>query len=62
MSPQEFEDEEMNYDSKGAGGEKSSPTISAVRLSINLNEIKCCRKITLKGVYGDPNILKTFIS
>jgi hypothetical protein len=28
-------------------------TISAVRLQISVNEAKCCRKITVKGLYGD---------
>ena len=33
-----------------------------MRLQISVNEIKCCRKISLKGVYGDAAILKLFIS
>ncbi len=33
-----------------------------MRLSINVNEVKSCRKITLKGVYGDSELLKNFIS
>ena len=36
-------------------------TISAVRLQISINEIKCCRKIALKGLYGDQTLLKNFI-
>lgn len=28
---------------------------------ISVNEVKCCRKITLKGIYGQPQVLKTLI-
>jgi len=31
--------------------------ISAIRLTISVNEIKCCRKMTLKGLYGEPTRL-----
>jgi hypothetical protein len=34
--------------------------ISAIRVQINVNEIKCCRKITLKGLYGEYNRLQQF--
>ena len=40
-----------------AGG---SP-ISAVRLHITVNDVKGCRKIILKGLYGDSDLLKAFI-
>ena len=36
--------------------------ISAVRLQILINDVKGCRKIVLKGLYGDSELLKTFIS
>ena len=36
-------------------------TISALRLQISINEIKCCRKVALKGLYGDQTLLKNFI-
>ncbi len=36
--------------------------ISAVRLQISINDVKGCRKITLKGLYGDSELLKSFIS
>lgn len=36
--------------------------ISAVRLQITVNDVKGCRKITLKGLYGDSELLKTFIT
>ena len=39
---------------------KEQPTdsfISAVRLQISVNEFKSCRKITLKGLYGEYNRL-----
>jgi len=35
----------------------SSP-ISAVRLQITINDVKGCRKIILKGLYGDSELLK----
>jgi len=41
------------------GAQESS--ISAVRLQINVNDTKGCRKITLKGIYGDRISLKRFI-
>jgi hypothetical protein len=36
--------------------------ISAVRLQLSVNDMKGCRKITLKGLYGDAMLLKAFIS
>jgi hypothetical protein len=39
----------------------SESSISAVRLQLTVNEAKCCRKITLKGLYGDPARLQEFI-
>ena len=33
--------------------ENSESPISAVRLQLSVNDIKGCRKITLKGLYGD---------
>ena len=38
------------------GGARRGPDespISAVRLQLSVNDIKGCRKITLKGLYGD---------
>ena len=35
----------------------SESFISAIRLQINVNEVKCCRKLTLKGLYGEYNRL-----
>ena len=55
----EFED---NFDGNTTQNINAQPTISAIRLQISVNEVKCCRKISLKGVYGDPGILKVFIS
>ena len=40
---------------------KESP-ISAVRLQLSVNDLKGCRKLTLKGLYGDQELLKTFIA
>ena len=49
--------------SEGKGGNMTSESpISAVRLHIIVNDVKGCRKITLKGLYGDSELLKTFIS
>ena len=28
---------------------------------ISVNEVKCCRKIMIKGVYGQPQVLKALI-
>lgn len=39
----------------------SSSPISAVRLQITVNDVKGCRKIILKGLYGDQDLLKGFI-
>ena len=52
---------EMNSQRSGNGGGSGRPSrpkeaesqISAIRLYITVNEIKCCRKVTLKGLYGD---------
>ena len=46
---------------KGGNMTSGSP-ISAVRLHITVNDVKGCRKITLKGLYGDSELLKSFIS
>jgi len=51
-------------EAKGGAGENltSNSPISAVRLHITVNDVKGCRKITLKGLYGDGELLKTFIT
>lgn len=36
--------------------------ISAIRLQILNNEVKVCRKITLKGLYGEQQRLQDFVS
>lgn len=64
----EFDDENGNFDvvnsnrTNNSKSDHNSSSISAVRLQISVNEIKCCRKVTLKGVYGDSAILKQFIN
>ena len=40
----------------------SNNSISAVKLSIQVNEVKCCRNIMLKGLYGDQNKMQEFIN
>jgi len=40
----------------------SNNSISAVKLSIQVNEVKCSRKITVKGLYGDQNKMQEFIN
>ena len=57
----EFDDELGAFDSVQSGANTAS-TISAIRLNITVNEVKCCRKISLKGVYGDPNVVRGFLS
>jgi hypothetical protein len=43
------------------GGEDSEDgSISAVRILISVNEAKSCRKITLRGLYGNYNGIKSF--
>ena len=42
-------------------GGQPSP-ISAVRLQISVNDAKACRKITLKGLYGEKELLENFIN
>ena len=44
------------------GNMVSDSPISAVRLQITVNDVKGCRKIALKGLYGDQELLKGFIS
>jgi len=46
----------------GGRAMSGSAPISAVRLQIMINDVKGCRKIILKGLYGDSDLLKTFIS
>ena len=36
--------------------------ISAIRLQITVNDVKGCRKIFLKGLYGNTELLKSFMS
>ncbi len=49
-------------DGKGGDNMTSHSPISAVRLQVTVNDIKGSRKITLKGLYGDSELLKRFIS
>ena len=49
-------------EAKGNGNMTNNSPISAVRLQITVNDVKGCRKITLKGLYGDSELLKTFIT
>ena len=44
------------------GNLTNNSPISAVRLQITVNDVKGCRKITLKGLYGDAELLKNFIA
>lgn len=41
----------------GKRGQANDSYISAIRLQVTVNDVKCCRKITLKGLYGEPNRL-----
>jgi hypothetical protein len=43
-------------------GEAEPDMISAIRLQILVNDVRTCRKIMIKGLYGDHDMLKTFIS
>ena len=36
--------------------------ISAIRLQITVNDVKGCRKIFLKGLYGNTELLKNFMA
>lgn len=45
---------------KGSQTPRDSP-ITAIRLQISVNEVKGCRKLTLKGLYGDTELLRAFI-
>lgn len=44
------------------GRSMGSSPISAVRLQIMVNDVKGCRKIIVKGLYGDGDLLKNFIA
>ena len=46
----------------GVDNMTSHSPISAVRLQITVNDIKGSRKIILKGLYGDSELLKRFIA
>jgi len=47
---------------RGDGNMTNESPISAVRLQITINDVKGCRKIYLKGLYGDSELLKTFMA
>lgn len=40
---------------------QADQTISAIRLQITINDVKCCRKLTVKGLYGDTGRMQEFI-
>ena len=40
---------------------ESESIISALRLQISINDVKCCRKVSLKGLYGDHSKLQGFV-
>jgi hypothetical protein len=31
-------------------------------MTLSVDEVKCCRKITVKGIYGRQEVLKTFVA
>ena len=41
------------FTEKGTRQDSKESPISAVRLQLSVNDLKGCRKITLKGLYGD---------
>ena len=41
-------------------GNNQDDSVSAVRVLISVNEEKSCRKVTLKGLYGDFKIIRIF--
>jgi hypothetical protein len=43
------------------GAKEHESTISAVRLQLSVNDVKGCRKVALKGLYGDHELISTFI-
>lgn len=43
----------LPFSSENKKEQPSESMISAVRLQLNVNEAKCCRKISVKGLYGD---------
>ena len=53
---------ELDNMSMNSSKQNDQATISAVRLQISINEVKCCRKLAVKGLYGDHVLLKNFIS
>ena len=52
----------FHSDYKRGGDHPSESYISAIKLEIRVNEVKCCRKIILKGVYGEFNRLQEFVN
>lgn len=40
----------------------SDSFISAIKLEINVNEGKLCRRIKLKGLYGGYNRIQSFVT
>jgi hypothetical protein len=51
----------LPFTQSGAKTEDKESPISAVRLQLSVNDIKGCRKVALKGLYGDQALLKQFI-
>ena len=64
----DFVEEDMGYEESNQPAglanlrRRAEPTISAVRLHIGINEAKSCRKITVKGLYGDVDLIREFLS
>ncbi|CDW76663.1 UNKNOWN [Stylonychia lemnae] len=46
--------------SDGKNSQQNDSFISAIRIQISVNEQKCCRKIHLKGLYGEITRLQEF--
>lgn len=48
--------------SRSSVAQTGQPTVTAVRLQVTVDEVKCCRKITLRRVYGQSNVIKDFVA
>lgn len=49
---QQLNEEASNFESQRTQVSASQPTVTAVRISVNLDEIKCSRRIVVRKVYG----------
>lgn len=45
--------DDVSFEGQRASIAQQQPTLTAIRMSLSVDEIKCCRKVTIKKVYGN---------